>query len=153
MSLRWWKAKASDFIGSILYVLPVDEIKVKNLIHPIKSIKRSYAYSEYSYDSSGGWNCHGRPGEDCPECETEEQPINFCIDSGCDYHIYHKPFTPWVGGFLWNWFKYGIPLIIKAGVCFSKGHRLHDCSTAGPDSGNMDHECIRCGRYWSVPLY
>lgn len=28
-----------------------------------------------------------------------------------------------------------------------------DCSSAGPDSGNMDHMCAVCGRYWSVSLY
>jgi len=32
-------------------------------------------------------------------------------------------------------------------------HLIVDCSSAGPDSGNMDHACARCGRYWHVPLY
>lgn len=32
-------------------------------------------------------------------------------------------------------------------------HDIVDCSDAGPDSGNMDHRCRRCGQYWSVPLY
>lgn len=32
-------------------------------------------------------------------------------------------------------------------------NNLRDCSSAGPDSGNMDHECLDCGRYWSVTLY
>ena len=38
--------------------------------------------------------------------------------------------------------------------CYLTGdHEIEDCSSAGPDSGNMDHECVRCGQYWSVPLY
>jgi hypothetical protein len=37
--------------------------------------------------------------------------------------------------------------------CEQFGHDTVDVSTAGPDSGNMDHECRTCGRYWSVPLY
>lgn len=38
-------------------------------------------------------------------------------------------------------------------LCQTEGHKIRDCSSAGPDSGDMDHECVRCGRYWSVPLY
>jgi len=38
-------------------------------------------------------------------------------------------------------------------ICKRKGHKLVDCSYAGPDSGNMDHECVRCGEYWPRPLY
>lgn len=38
-------------------------------------------------------------------------------------------------------------------VCRYRGHALVDESTAGPDSGNMDHSCRRCGQYWHVPLY
>lgn len=37
--------------------------------------------------------------------------------------------------------------------CDTEGHLLRDCSYGGPDSGNMDHECTRCGQYWHVPLY
>jgi len=37
--------------------------------------------------------------------------------------------------------------------CKWRGHDIEDCSSAGPDSGNMDHECRRCSQYWSVPLY
>lgn len=37
--------------------------------------------------------------------------------------------------------------------CCIVGHKIRDCSSAGPDHGDMDHECVRCGRYWSVPLY
>lgn len=38
-------------------------------------------------------------------------------------------------------------------LCDGIGHDIVDRSSAGPDSGNMDYECIRCGQYWSVPLY
>lgn len=38
-------------------------------------------------------------------------------------------------------------------LCEEIGHDIVDCSFAGPDNGNMDHECRRCGQYWSVPLY
>lgn len=37
--------------------------------------------------------------------------------------------------------------------CYKYGHDLVDCSYVGPDSGDADHYCDRCGRYWSVPLY
>jgi len=43
--------------------------------------------------------------------------------------------------------------VFKTLVCYIKDHDLEDCSSAGPDSGNMDHQCKRCGRYWHVPLY
>lgn len=38
-------------------------------------------------------------------------------------------------------------------ICKRYGHKLADLSSAGPESGNMDHECSRCGAYWHVPLY
>jgi len=38
-------------------------------------------------------------------------------------------------------------------ICEVHGHDLCDESFGGPDHGNMDHSCKRCGRYWSVPLY
>lgn len=38
--------------------------------------------------------------------------------------------------------------------CREGGHKmLHDCSEAGPDSGNMDHECLWCGEHFHVQLY
>lgn len=37
--------------------------------------------------------------------------------------------------------------------CAFAGHDLEDHSYGGPEHGNMDHSCKRCGRYWSVPLY
>lgn len=37
--------------------------------------------------------------------------------------------------------------------CVLHDHEIRDCSHAGPDSGDMDHECTRCGRHWAVPLY
>ena len=38
-------------------------------------------------------------------------------------------------------------------ICDIHGHDIVDMSYGGPDSGNMDHGCKRCGEYWSVPLY
>jgi len=38
-------------------------------------------------------------------------------------------------------------------ICKRYGHKLVDYSSGGPDSGNMDHACIRCGKHWHVPLY
>jgi len=38
-------------------------------------------------------------------------------------------------------------------ICKRYGHKLEDCSSAGPESGNMDHGCRRCGEYWHAPLY
>jgi len=32
-------------------------------------------------------------------------------------------------------------------------HKWVDVSTAGPDSGNMDVECSKCGAYKHIPLY
>ena len=38
--------------------------------------------------------------------------------------------------------------------CREQGHlKLRDCSSAGPDSGNMDHCCDHCGEYFPVTLY
>jgi len=38
-------------------------------------------------------------------------------------------------------------------LCAVHGHDWRDCSTAGPDSGNADRECVRCGLFVHVPLY
>lgn len=147
MTLGVWKARLDDFLGAILNVFPINEFKPKYILHPIKTIKSSYTYMAYAYGNEGGWDCEARPGIDCPNGEAQES----C--EGCQYHIYHKPFTPWIGGFLWFRLTRGTWLIMRAALCFQGGHRLEDCSTAGPDSGNMDHRCIRCERYWHVPLY
>jgi len=37
--------------------------------------------------------------------------------------------------------------------CRQGAHVLRDCSTATPESGNMDVVCEVCGEYWSRPLY
>ncbi len=53
----------------------------------------------------------------------------------------------------------GIPkhIYIQSGlaplICKRYGHKLEDLSSAGPESGNADHGCRRCGEYWHVPLY
>lgn len=41
----------------------------------------------------------------------------------------------------------------KRAYCNQFGHKIIDCSSAGPESGNMDHACERCGEYWHIPLY
>jgi len=38
-------------------------------------------------------------------------------------------------------------------ICRCFGHKIIDCSSAGPESGNMDHYCSRCGAYWQITLY
>lgn len=59
--------------------------------------------------------------------------------------------VPWQ---LHRWFYYLNNVSgLASYICKRYGHKLSDCSSAGPDSGNMDHECLRCGHYWSVPLY
>ncbi len=42
---------------------------------------------------------------------------------------------------------------VNAAICRLLGHRMVDCSHAGPESGDMDMFCDRCGRYWDIPLY
>lgn len=41
----------------------------------------------------------------------------------------------------------------KSDWCERYGHWLVDESSAGPDSGNMDHSCCMCDKFWSIPLY
>ena len=38
-------------------------------------------------------------------------------------------------------------------VCKRYGHKIEDLSSAGPESGNMDHGCKRCGEFWKRSLY
>jgi hypothetical protein len=37
--------------------------------------------------------------------------------------------------------------------CKVFNHKIRSCGYGGPDSGNDDHECVRCGEYWHVPMY
>lgn len=53
----------------------------------------------------------------------------------------------------WAWQLIRFSLALPGLTCAIKGHDLVDRSYGGPDSGNMDHECKRCGMYWNVPLY
>ena len=39
------------------------------------------------------------------------------------------------------------------GWCWMFGHTIQDASYADPEHGNMDVECVNCGRYWANPLY
>lgn len=55
-----------------------------------------------------------------------------------------KPFR-----FIWSYISFGFLELI----CKFRGHNLVDDSVCGPDSGNMDHHCSRCGQSWEVTLY
>lgn len=46
-----------------------------------------------------------------------------------------------------------IKVAFQSLYCTLFGHKIVDDSFAGPDNGNMDHHCSRCGASWSVPLY
>lgn len=50
------------------------------------------------------------------------------------------------------WLRYGVHLL-KRLRCRIFGHRWIDDSTAGPDSGNMDMYCPRCGEHFHHQLY
>lgn len=54
-----------------------------------------------------------------------------------------------ISGVIWFFTRHQIDILI----CKIRGHKIIDCSIAGPNSGNMDHECERCGKYWHIPLY
>lgn len=55
-----------------------------------------------------------------------------------------------VGGYVrWAYIASGL----APWICKRYSHKLVDCSSAGPESGNMDHECKRCGEYWHRTLY
>lgn len=47
---------------------------------------------------------------------------------------------------LWYW-------LLECTICRWRGHKIVDCSSAGPESGNMDHYCSRCLHHWDVTLY
>lgn len=51
-----------------------------------------------------------------------------------------------------SWLR-GCLVSSELAICREQGHDIEDCSSGGPESGNMDHECKRCGEYWHVPLY
>jgi len=61
---------------------------------------------------------------------------------GVDVEEYHK----------WDHVG-GVRATNHRAICELFGHDIEDCSSAGPDSGNMDHRCKRCGEYWAVTLY
>ncbi len=48
------------------------------------------------------------------------------------------------------WFT---PASTAVDYCDRHGHDFVDRSTAGPDSGSMDYECVRCGAYFHHQLY
>ena len=85
----------------------------------------------------------------------EQEEIDECCSLSCEHgFIPRYPTVPrfiaWcVSNWVWYYTKHQVDRII----CWKWGHKLADMSSAGPDSGNMDHECSRCGASWSVPLY
>ncbi len=77
---------------------------------------------------------------------------------GVDMEIYHECWergkSPFKG--IKYWYELIERMILRIGAdleCLKEGHEIEDCSYGGPDSGNMDHCCTRCGAYWSIPLY
>lgn len=75
------------------------------------------------------------------------------------------PDPTWFQHFVWNNDEYdpSVGLVQEAWYkfkdwytyqyCKAFGHKLYDDSSAGSESGNMDHGCERCGMYWHIPLY
>ena len=79
--------------------------------------------------------------------------LKLCANGIGAYRYYneHKKWNPWICYFLA--IKSIISNWISRLVCKIKGHKIIDRSSVSPDSGNMDHSCVRCGEYWSIPLY
>ncbi len=66
--------------------------------------------------------------------------------------------TGFILGLVWGFIRYPLRWVYtKTGlaqwICKRYGHKLIDMSWASPDSGNMDHECLRCGEYWKATLF
>lgn len=96
----------------------------RKIYHPILD-----AWSSYGY-------CTCIDGEGC-EIEGARMKVMgfvFWMVRGYIHYLYG-----WSGLALW--------------ICKRYGHKLVDLSSAGPESGNMDHGCLRCGASWHVPLY
>jgi hypothetical protein len=73
---------------------------------------------------------------------------NMCHDE--DKKATKLGFQLWkIQGLLWYCFVHKWDALL----CWKFGHKPIDCSSGGPDGGNMDHECERCGEYWHVTLY
>lgn len=72
---------------------------------------------------------------------------------GCEMSNGRKRSKLWL---IWEWptcFVSHVWRLIMREYCELFGHKLYDNAIAGPDHGNMDHGCSRCGAYWHVPLY
>ena len=54
---------------------------------------------------------------------------------------------------LWSFAWARMSEVVRSIHCKICGHKIVDCSSAGPEGGNMDYECSRCGAYWRRPLY
>jgi hypothetical protein len=143
MSLRTWRIRVKDLSECFSTYMPIHRLKWKHVLHPIRSIKRTRAWADYEYCSQGYTDCR-LPME--AVCLRES-----CAE--CEEYTKEEPYKPRLFYFVMREIPWRLYLVAEALVCFVKGHRVEDCSTAGPDSGNMDHECIRCGKYWRVPLY
>lgn len=105
----------------------------------------------------------GYRGGDLAQCFIQRRGGRSLADAAW-YERLQVTFWYWAGpklsgskvgtGFLWVEEVYDqVVGGILSMVCRVRGHRLYDDSTAGPDSGNMDHGCSRCGAHWHVPLY
>ena len=118
-------------------------ISTRHIIHPIKWIKSTFDWSIYVNFAPGGEQCTAASASDCI--------YDTCND--CPWYEYDEPYKPRLRSFIWPYVRNAIRQLVNRCVCFFKGHDLRDLSSAGPDSGNMDHECVRCGRYYRVTLY
>jgi hypothetical protein len=55
-----------------------------------------------------------------------------------------------------NLFAFAADVVLhytRTTICRYRGHAWVDCSYAGPDSGNMDMYCERCGYHFHHTLY
>ncbi len=102
-----------------------------------------FDWSIYVNFAPGGWQCTSPQDEDCPQDTCD----------GCSWHEYDEPYEVSLRSFTMCYILEGVRQLWDRCVCFFKGHDLRDLSSAGPDSGNMDHECVRCGLYFHVTLY
>lgn len=124
--------RIKDVVGALGWTFSKDGIKS--------------SYSQYIHYANGNAYCD-RPDQDdrCPH------PNRSC--NGCGFHFVEEPYKPTRLGFLKEELLGTYQMLLKVIGCFIHGHDLCGCGHAGPESGSMDHECKRCGEYWSVPLY
>jgi hypothetical protein len=132
-----------DLKDALSFMFLTKDLKYKQFLrHPIQAIGHTFDYSMYVYSCNDDtYYCDMRG--DCGECDYDK----------CFHWIHHEKTIPTVSDYLIQHYYTSIKVLWSAILCFLFNHEIEDCSEAGPDSGNMNHQCCRCGRYWSVPLY